>query len=109
MPAWTEISIGYKMCIRDRKVTVVGQDKDSSGNIWYKIKTASGKIGYIRSDLLKADSSNSSDTKSDSNNSNSGTESDLNGQKMQVKYDGVNMRSGAGTSKGCLLYTSRCV
>ena len=87
---------------QNEKVTVVGQDKDSSGNIWYKIKTASGKTGYIRSDLLKADSSNSSDTKSDSNNSNSGTESDLNGQKMQVKYDGVNMRSGAGTSNGVI-------
>ncbi len=39
---------------QNEKVTVTGQTKDSSGNIWYKIKTASGKTGYIRSDLLKA-------------------------------------------------------
>ena len=73
---------------KDEKVTVLGQDKDSNGDVWYKVETASGKTGYIRSDLLKADSSGSgsSDT------------SEANGQKLQVIYDGVNMRKGAGTS-----------
>lgn len=86
---------------QNEKVTVTGQAKDSSGNTWYQIKTSSGKTGYIRSDLVKADSSDSS-SKSDSNSSNSGTSSDLNGQTMKVAYDGVNMRSGAGTSKGVI-------
>lgn len=84
---------------QDEKVTVTGQDKDSSGNIWYKIKTSSGKTGYIRSDLVKADTSGSNTTNDSNNNS---TSSDLDGQKMQVAYDGVNMRSGAGTSKGVI-------
>lgn len=81
---------------QDETVTVTGQSKDSSGNTWYKVKTSSGKTGYIRSDLLKAADSSSSDTKKDDT---SDTSSDLKGQKMQVVDDGVNMRSGAGLSK----------
>lgn len=80
------VSVVYK----DEKVTVLGQDKDGNGDIWYKVETASGKTGYIRSDLLKADSS-------DSGSSSSGT-SEANGKKLQVIYDGVNMRKGAGTT-----------
>ena len=80
---------------QDETVTVTGQSKDSSGNTWYQIKTSSGKTGYIRSDLLKAADSNSSDTKKDNT---SDTTSDMTGQKMQVTDDGVNMRSGAGLS-----------
>ncbi len=34
-------------------LTVVGQDKDSSGKVWYKVKAKSGNTGYIRSDMLK--------------------------------------------------------
>ena len=41
-------------------LTVVGQDKDSSGNIWYKVKAKSGNTGYIRSDMLKQSSSSGS-------------------------------------------------
>lgn len=81
---------------QNETVTVTGQSKDSSGNTWYKVKTSSGKTGYIRSDLLKAADSNSSDAKKDDT---SDTSSDLKGQKMQVVDDGVNMRSGAGLSK----------
>ncbi len=81
---------------QDETVTVTGQSKDSSGNTWYKVKTSSGKTGYIRSDLLKSADSSSSDTKKDDT---SDTSSDLKGQKMQVVDDGVNMRSGAGLSK----------
>ena len=80
------------------QVTVTGQDKDSSGNTWYQIKTASGKTGYIRSDLLTA---NASSGNSSSGNSSSGSSSSTgSGEKMTVAYDGVNMRSGAGTSHG---------
>lgn len=38
---------------QNETVTVTGQTKDSSGSIWYKVKTSAGKTGYIRSDLLK--------------------------------------------------------
>ncbi|MGN0204480.1 MAG: SH3 domain-containing protein [Coprococcus sp.] len=75
---------------KDEQVTVLGQDKDSNGDTWYKVETSSGKTGYIRSDLLKAESS-------DSGSSSSG-DSEANGKKLQVIYDGVNMRKGAGTS-----------
>ena len=75
---------------KDEKVTVTGQAKDSNGDVWYKVETASGKKGYIRSDLLKkADSENSGSSSGSSEGA---------GQKMQVAYDGVNMRKGAGTS-----------
>lgn len=72
------------------KVTVTGQDKDSSGDVWYKVELSSGKTGYIRSDLLTADASGGSSSDTSSGN----------GQKMQVIYDGVNMRKGAGISYG---------
>lgn len=74
------------------QVTVTGQDKDSSGSTWYKIRTSSGKTGYIRSDLLSAGGSSSGNNSGSSSSSGSG-------EKMSVAYDGVNMRSGAGTSK----------
>lgn len=82
---------------QNETVTVTGQTKDSSGSLWYKVKTSAGKTGYIRSDLLKdAGTSGSSDTKKDDTKD---TTSDMKGQKMQVVDDGVNMRSGAGLSK----------
>lgn len=33
---------------QNETVTVTGQTKDSSGSIWYKVKTSAGKTGYIR-------------------------------------------------------------
>lgn len=80
------------------KVTVVEQEKNGSGEVWYKVKTSSGKTGYIRSDLLKGDTSSGSNSGS-SNNSGSTSGS---GEKMVVAYDGVNMRSGPGTNKGVI-------
>ena len=82
---------------QNETVTVTGQTKDSSGSIWYKVKTSAGKTGYIRSDLLKdAGTSGGNNSKKDDTTD---TTSDMKGQKMQVVDDGVNMRSGAGLSK----------
>ena len=82
---------------QNETVTVTGQTKDSSGSIWYKVKTSAGKTGYIRSDLLKdATTSGGNNSKKDDTTD---TTSDMKGQKMQVVDDGVNMRSGAGLSK----------
>ena len=84
---------------QNEKVTVVGQDKDSSGNIWYKIKTASGKTGYIRSDLLKADTSSGSTASSDQT-------SDSTPTSGRVVDGWLNVRGGAGTSNKVLVVIS---
>ena len=34
------------------EVTVLGEEKDASGTVWFRVRTPDGKEGYIRSDLL---------------------------------------------------------
>lgn len=80
-------------------VTITGEAKDGSGNVWYKI-TYSGGSGYIRSDFVTLDgsSSNSSDT----------TYTEKAGA---VNANGVNVRKGAGTNNSVItaLYTGASV
>ena len=80
-------------------LTVVGQDKDSSGNIWYKVKAKSGNTGYIRSDMLKQASSSGSTASSDQT-------SDSTPTSGRVVDGWLNVRSGAGTSNKVLVVIS---
>lgn len=80
-------------------MTVVGQDKDSSGNIWYKVKAKSGNTGYIRSDMLKQASSSGSTASSDQT-------SDSTPTSGRVVDGWLNVRSGAGTSNKVLVVIS---
>ena len=77
------------------EVKVVGEGKDSSGTLWYKIKFSGGE-GYIRHDFITLDSSSSNNNNNNSNNnSNNGSYTQKEGK---INGNGVNVRTGAGTS-----------
>lgn len=82
-------------------VTIIGEDKDSSGNVWYKVNYSGGS-GYIRSDFITLDGSSNAD------DSNSGSYTEKSGT---VNASGVRVRSGAGTSNNIVgtLYTGTVV
>lgn len=69
-------------------VTIVGEAKDSSGKVWYKIEYTNGS-GYMISDYITVDGS------SDNNNGSTGTYEKKAGK---VNADSVRVRSGAGTN-----------
>ena len=72
-------------------VTVIGEEKDSNGATWYKIRYNGGE-GYMHSDYVTIDGS------SDSGNQGSGTGgTTTETKKGTVNDDYVNVRSGAGT------------
>ena len=52
--------------VKDSKVTIIGEEKDSSGTVWYQVQVNANTTGYIRSDLLKTEAS-ASDAQSESN------------------------------------------
>lgn len=56
--------------VKDSKVTIIGEEKDSSGTLWYQIQVNANTTGYVRGDLLKTEESSAgqsdTDTKTDS-------------------------------------------
>ena len=95
-------SYGVIMALmKGTKVTVTGSKKGTDGYTWYNV-TYSGKSGYIRSDFLSVSgsvSSSSSTTSSSSSSSSSSSASTARSASGTVTpSDGVNVRSGAGTS-----------
>ena len=80
---------------KNTAVTITGEDKGQQRTLWYKI-TAGSKTGYVHSSYLTKKNAGGNS----SNNNNSDTSTDVSGQTMKVAYDVVNVRSGAGTSKG---------
>lgn len=77
-------------------VTVIGEGKDSSGTVWYKIKYSGGE-GYMRYDFITIDGSGSGS--SNNNNSNSSTTTQKYGK---VNANSVNVRKGAGTNNDAI-------
>lgn len=71
-------------------VTIVGEEKDGSGAVWYKIKFANGE-GYMHSDYITVSGGNNG-----GNNNNGGYEK----KSGKVNANSVNVRSGAGTNHG---------
>ena len=76
---------------KNTAVTVVGEAKDSSGTVWYKIKFSGGE-GYMRHDFIDIK------TSSNTNNNNSNTDTSYAEKKGKVKESSVNVRKGAGTN-----------
>lgn len=76
---------------KNTAVTVVGEAKDSSGTVWYKIKFSGGE-GYMRHDFIDIK------TSSNTNNNNSNTNTSYAEKKGKVKESSVNVRKGAGTN-----------
>ena len=72
-------------------VTVIGEEKDSNGATWYKVKYNGGE-GYIHSDYVTIDGSGDSGS---TGGSTGGTTTET--KKGTVNDDYVNVRSGAGT------------
>ncbi|MGL4911657.1 MAG: SH3 domain-containing protein [Romboutsia sp.] len=62
---------------------------NETSNGWYKIKNSSGKEGWASSTYISVQNGN---------DSNQGNTSNSSGIKKQVNTNGLNMRSGAGTS-----------
>lgn len=83
-----------KTLTKGTEVTITGEKKDSGGTTWYKISVG-GKTGYVHSSYLTKKDSNNASGSNSSGNTNTGS-----GETMIVAYDAVNVRSGAGTSKG---------
>ena len=80
---------------KNTAVTIVGEAKDSSGAVWYKIKFSGGE-GYMRHDFITIESGSSSNNNSSNNSSsNSGSYTEKAGK---VNGNNVNIRKGAGTS-----------
>ena len=82
---------------KDTAVTITGEEKDSSGAVWYKITYAGGS-GYMRHDFITIGSGNSSSGSSDSSNSgssNSGSSGSSNtGSNVNVPTEGVAGKEG---------------
>ena len=72
-------------------VTVIGEEKDSNGATWYKVKYNGGE-GYMHSDYVTIDGSGDSGS---TGGSTGGTTTET--KKGTVNDDYVNVRSGAGT------------
>ena len=72
-------------------ITVIGEEKDSNGATWYKIRYNGGE-GYMLSDYVTIDGSGDSGS---TGGSTGGTTTET--KKGTVNDDYVNVRSGAGT------------
>lgn len=73
---------------KNTAVTVIGEAKDNSGVVWYKIKYAGGE-GYMRHDFIDI-----KDGDEGGNDQNTNTEQ----KSGKVNTNSVNVRSGAGTN-----------
>ena len=72
-------------------VTVIGEEKDGSGAVWYKIQYAGGE-GYMHSDYVTVNG--------DNNGGNNNGGSNYEKKNGTVNASSVNVRSGAGTNHG---------
>ena len=88
---------------KDAAVTIIGEAKDSDGDVWYKIQYSGGE-GYIFSKYVdiktESSSSSSSSGSSSSNNSSNGNVpvDGVAGKEGVVNQPLVRVRSSAGTS-----------
>ena len=71
-------------------VTIIGEEKDSSGALWYKIQYSGGE-GYMHSDYV---------TVGENGGNNNGGGSGYETKSGTVNANSVNVRSGAGTNHG---------
>lgn len=76
---------------QNEEITVLGEEKDSSGATWYKIDY-DGTAAYIHSDYVTLDQTN--------NNNNNNNTTDYPEKSAKVNASSVNVRSGAGTNNG---------
>lgn len=81
-----------------QKVTVTS----TASNGWYKIKTSSGKVGYVSSKYLKVSSTESNEDNNDNENTNKGTYVVKTYSKIskigKVSVSSLNLRTGPSTS-----------
>lgn len=79
------------------KVTIVSEETGSDGKTWYKIKTADGITGYIRSDFIKKDAE---ETQADNTKNEETTNvTAVTEKKAYVKgTTGVNIRKSASVN-----------
>ena len=76
---------------QNEEITVLGEEKDSSGATWYKIKY-NNTTGYMHSDYVTLEQTN--------NNNNNNNTSNYPEKSAKVNASSVNVRSGAGTNNG---------
>ena len=73
---------------QNESITVLGEEKDSSGATWYKIDY-NGTAAYIHSDYVTLD---------EQNNNNNNNNTNYTEKSAKVNASSVNVRSGAGTN-----------
>lgn len=74
-------------------VDILGEEKDESGTIWYKIKVKGDETGYIRNDLVSKSGGSSGDS-----SGGSGTTA-VDQRSVEVLAENGTVRQGAGTDK----------
>lgn len=82
---------------KDDKVTILEEQKNNAGDTWYKVQTANGTVGYIKSDFVKKDGANNTTTPATTTNV-TPTES----KTAYVVKDGANIRTGASTTAAAI-------
>lgn len=82
---------------KGKTFTIIGNAKDSSGNTWYKL-TYNGRLGYVSGSYVKV-TQNSDPGSSDEDTDQGSSSSPVTFQMGTVTAnDGLNVRTGAGTS-----------
>ncbi|WP_158588681.1 SH3 domain-containing protein [Butyrivibrio sp. X503] len=85
-------------------IDIIGEEKDSSGYIWYKIRVNKNEQGYVRSDLVNkaGGPSTASDTNAEKKEEKASTPpaetqvTDVENKSASIGYDNVVIRKGAG-------------